>query len=81
MCAAFVAPVLVPEDSELLVKFGTKVEGVQKYSIAELQAVRAFVKNVVPLPEQLDKRTDPAKVQIQHPLLAMCNFLHFFFRS
>ena len=53
---------LVPEGSELLVKFGTKADGVQRYSIAELLAVRPYVQNVAALPEQLDKRTDPAKV-------------------
>ena len=73
MCAAFAEPVLVPEDSELLVKFGTKADGVQKYSIAELLAVRGFVKNVVSLPELLDKRTDPAKVRTQtHVSLQAC---------
>jgi hypothetical protein len=63
MSTPIVAPVLVPEGSELLVKFGTKSDGVQRYSIAELLAVRPYVQNVAALPEQLDKRTDPAKVQ------------------
>lgn len=67
MSSPIVAPVLVPEGSELLVKFGTKADGVQRYSIAELLAVRPYVQNVAALPEQLDKRTDPAKLKKEKP--------------
>jgi hypothetical protein len=77
MCPAFVAPVLVPEGSEMLVQFGAKVDGVQKYLIAELLAVRPYVKNIAALPELLDKRTDPAKVLL--PLLAPIPSAHALF--
>jgi hypothetical protein len=69
MCAPFTAPVLVPQDSELLVRFGAVVDGVRRYSIAELLAVRTFVPNIASLPELLDKRTDPAKLKKDKPVV------------
>ncbi len=80
MCPAFVAPVLVPEGSELSIKFGTNVDGVQRYSLVELLALRPFVKNIAALPELLDKRTDPAKVTfITFPNPLFVAFLTIFF--